>query len=149
MDNKQPTFQTDNPPHTRRASDARNGRPEESNPKVCVGILTFNQAEYIRQALDSVIAQQTNFEFTIVVHDDCSTDGTREIVAEYAAAHPSRIRAILQDKNQFSQGRRVVLILLAAMAGEGRLDGASDGEADRAAEAAAGALLSHGRVPFA
>lgn len=87
-------------------------------PKVCVGISTFNQVGYIRQALDSVLAQRTDFEFEIVVHDDCSTDGTREIVAQYAADHPGRLRAILQDENQFSQGRRIVLLLMAEMAGE-------------------------------
>ncbi len=87
-------------------------------PKVCVGIFTFNHVRYVRQALDSVLAQRTDFEFDIVVHDDCSTDGTREIVAEYTAAHPGRLRAILQDENQFGQGRRVVLLLMAAMAGE-------------------------------
>lgn len=89
-----------------------------TGPKVCVGVFSFNHAKYIRQALDSVLAQQTDFNFEIVVHDDCSTDGTREIVAQYAAAHPDRLRAVLQDKNQFSQGRRVVLLLMAAMAGE-------------------------------
>lgn len=86
--------------------------------KVCVGISTFNQARYIRQAIDSVLAQRTEFDVDLVVHDDASTDGTREIVAEYVAAHPGRVRAILQDENQFSQGRRVVLIMMSEMAGE-------------------------------
>ncbi|MCZ6772667.1 MAG: glycosyltransferase [Proteobacteria bacterium] len=87
-------------------------------PKVCVGIVTFNQAGYIRQALDGALGQKTDFPVEIVVHDDCSTDGTREIVEEYLAAHPDRVRAILQDENQFSQGRRILTILLAHMRGE-------------------------------
>lgn len=87
-------------------------------PKVCVGITTFNQVKYIEQALDSVLGQRTDFAFDIVVHDDCSTDGTREIVEQYAAAHADQIRTILQDENQFSQGRRILPILISEMAGE-------------------------------
>ena len=87
-------------------------------PKVCVGITTFNQAGYIRQALDGALGQKTDFPVEIVVHDDCSTDGTREIVEEYLAAHPDRVRAILQDENQLSQGRCILTILLAQMRGE-------------------------------
>ena len=86
--------------------------------KVCVGISTYNQSGFIRQALDSVLSQETSFHFEILVHDDCSTDGTREIVQEYVAAHPGKVRAILQDENQFSQGRRVIQILLAGMSGK-------------------------------
>lgn len=86
-------------------------------PKVCVGIMTFNQSRYIRQALDSVLSQRTGFDFEVLVHDDCSTDGTREIVEAYVAAHPDRVRAILQEQNQFSQGRRIILIMLPEMVG--------------------------------
>lgn len=87
-------------------------------PKVCVGIMTFNQARFIGQALDGVLSQKMDYEFEIVVHDDCSTDGTREIVEEYVATYPGKVRAILQAENQFSQGRRILPILLAEMRGE-------------------------------
>jgi glycosyltransferase involved in cell wall biosynthesis len=87
-------------------------------PKVSVGIIAFNQGRYIRQALDSVLSQESAFDFDILVHDDCSTDGTREIVNAYVAAHPDRVRAILQDENQFSQGRRIILLMLPEMAGK-------------------------------
>ena len=66
--------------------------------KVCVGVFTYNHASFIRQALDSVLAQKTNFPFEVLVHDDCSTDGTREIVQEYIDANPSRVRAILHAR---------------------------------------------------
>lgn len=68
-------------------------------PKVSVLFITFNHAATVRQALDSALAQQTSFPFELLVGDDCSTDGTREIVAEYARAHPERIRAFLHPKN--------------------------------------------------
>lgn len=70
-----------------------------ADPKVSVLFITFNHVATIRQALDSALAQQTTFPFELLVGDDCSTDGTREIVAEYARAHPHRIRALLHPRN--------------------------------------------------
>jgi glycosyltransferase involved in cell wall biosynthesis len=62
-------------------------------PRVSVSITAFNHAPFIRQALDSVLAQQTPFDVEILVGDDDSIDGTREIVREYAERFPDRIRA--------------------------------------------------------
>jgi glycosyltransferase involved in cell wall biosynthesis len=56
----------------------------EREVKVSVMILAYNHENYIRQALESVVGQRTNFRFEAVVGEDCSTDGTREIVREYA-----------------------------------------------------------------
>jgi len=90
----------------------------KGTPKVCVGVMTYNQSSFIREALDSVLVQKTDFAFDIVVHDDFSTDGTQEIVQAYVKAHPDRVRAILQPENQYSQGRRILQIMLPEMAGE-------------------------------
>ena len=68
-------------------------------PKVSVCVLTFNHARYVRQCLQSFVDQEVNFEFEVIVADDCSTDGTREIVKEFAARHPDYIRAVLNEKN--------------------------------------------------
>ena len=64
-----------------------------SDPRVSVSIISFNHAPFIRQALESVLAQQTPFAVEILIGDDDSTDGTREIVREYAERYPDRIRA--------------------------------------------------------
>ncbi len=69
------------------------------DPKVSVLIITYNHAGTLRQALDSALAQRTSFPFEILVGDDCSTDGSGEIVAEYARAHPGRLRAFLHPRN--------------------------------------------------
>jgi len=74
------------------------------DPKVSVFVLTYNHVEWIGQALDSVLAQQTTFDFELVVADDCSTDGTREVVREYAARHPERIRTFLPERNLGVEG---------------------------------------------
>jgi len=67
--------------------------------KLTVAVLAYNQVQFVRQALDSVLAQQTEFDFDIVISEDCSTDGTREIVREYAAEHPNKIHLLMSTFN--------------------------------------------------
>ncbi len=67
--------------------------------KVSIVTLTFNQERYITEALDSVLAQECDFDFECIVADDCSTDGTREILRRYRQRHPDRIRLILRETN--------------------------------------------------
>lgn len=66
---------------------------------VSVSITTFNHAPYIRAAVEGVLAQQTSFPIELIIGDDCSTDGTREILAEYAGHHADRIRLVLPLHN--------------------------------------------------
>jgi glycosyltransferase involved in cell wall biosynthesis len=68
-----------------------------TTPKVSVSITAFNHAPFIRLALDGVLAQQTDFPVEILVGEDDSTDGTREIVREYAERFPDRITAFFHD----------------------------------------------------
>ncbi|MEQ6343177.1 glycosyltransferase [Vibrio cyclitrophicus] len=72
--------------------------------KVYISIIctTYNQELYIRDAIDSFLAQETEYKFEIVIHDDSSTDSTVEIIKEYQARFPEIVKPILQDKNQFS-----------------------------------------------
>lgn len=67
--------------------------------KVSVCTITYNQAAYIREALDSFLEQQTLFDFEIVVADDASSDGTREILETYKAKYPDKIRLLLHENN--------------------------------------------------
>ena len=71
--------------------------------KVTVRCITYNQKEYIRQCLDGFVLQQTNFRFEAIVHDDASTDGTAEIVREYAEKFPDIIKPIFETENQYSK----------------------------------------------
>jgi glycosyltransferase involved in cell wall biosynthesis len=70
-----------------------------SEPIVSVCLITYNHAKYIAQAIESVLMQQTNFEWELVIADDFSTDGTREIIKEYKTKYPNRIKLILQEEN--------------------------------------------------
>lgn len=67
-------------------------------PKVSVHIITYQHANYIRQAIDSVLMQKTNFHFEVIIGDDDSTDGTREICIEYAEKYPEQIRLFLHQR---------------------------------------------------
>lgn len=68
-------------------------------PKVSVCVVTYNQEKYIRQCLQSIVDQKTNFDFEVIVGEDCSTDGTRAIVMEFAERYPTIIRPLYQEKN--------------------------------------------------
>ncbi len=68
-------------------------------PMVQIVCVTYNQKDYIKEALDSFLMQKTNFKFEVLVGDDCSTDGTTEIVAEYAKKYPDIIKHIHRQPN--------------------------------------------------
>ena len=71
---------------------------EAGRPVVSVLCITYNQEPFIRQTLDSILSQRTDFPFELIVGDDKSSDGTAEIIADYAARHPN-IVAILRPEN--------------------------------------------------
>jgi glycosyltransferase involved in cell wall biosynthesis len=68
-------------------------------PEVSVYIQTYQQLAYIRDAIDGVLAQRAPFGLEIVIADDCSTDGTREVLASYRDRHPELIRLLLPERN--------------------------------------------------
>lgn len=70
--------------------------------KVIIAITTFNLENYISQALDSVLMQETNFEFKIIVGDDCSSDKTQDILKEYKQKYPNKIDVLFSSKNMGS-----------------------------------------------
>ena len=68
------------------------------SPKVSIGLRSYNQKEYLREAIESVLMQDyENME--IVVADDASTDGTQDMLREYEQKHPRRFKIIFNEKN--------------------------------------------------
>ena len=67
--------------------------------KVSVVVITYNQEKYIRETLDNIVSQITNFKFEALVSDDCSTDKTARIISEYAVKYPDIIKPILRKEN--------------------------------------------------
>ena len=68
--------------------------------KVSVTVITYNQENFIRQTLDSVLMQEVNFNYEIVIGEDFSTDNTRKILLDYQDKYPGKIRLLLAEKNQ-------------------------------------------------
>ncbi|SDP36010.1 glycosyltransferase [Selenomonas ruminantium] len=79
-----------------------------TSTEVSIICLTYNHGELLRQSLDSMINQITDFDYEIIVHDDCSMDGTTDILREYAKRYPNLIVPIYEDENQYASGRRIV-----------------------------------------
>jgi glycosyltransferase involved in cell wall biosynthesis len=65
--------------------------------KVSVLITTYNQEAFIAQAVKSVLMQELNFAYEIVIGEDVSTDATRKIVLEFQERYPEKIRVLLRD----------------------------------------------------
>ncbi|CAB4925816.1 unannotated protein [freshwater metagenome] len=80
--------------------------------RVCVLINTFNHVNYIEKCLNSIIEQNTNFLYKIIVHDDCSTDGTKEILLKFYASNPDKILLILENENQWQKGVSNIAMIL-------------------------------------
>ena len=76
---------------------------------VSIFCIAYNHGPYIRQCLDSLLEQKTDFAFEIIVHDDASTDGTTEIIREYELRYPEIIVPIYQKENQYSKGNRAII----------------------------------------
>lgn len=74
------------------------------SPKITVLCLAYNHASYIKDALEGFVSQKTRFSFEVIVHDDASTDGTADIIREYARRYPEIIKPVFQKENQYSRG---------------------------------------------
>ena len=70
---------------------------------VTIHCLVYNHKPYLRQCLDGFVMQKTNFRFEAIVHDDASTDGSTEIIREYAEKYPEIIKPIIETENQYSK----------------------------------------------
>lgn len=57
-------------------------------------MLAYNQERYIAQAIDSILMQKTNFNYQLVIGEDCSTDTTRKICESYAEQQPEKVKLI-------------------------------------------------------
>lgn len=67
--------------------------------KVTVYLSTYNQADYVAQALDSILMQKTSFDFEVIAADDCSTDRTQAIIMDYADRYPGKIIPYFTNPN--------------------------------------------------
>jgi len=66
---------------------------------VSINCITYNHEEYIADAIESFLMQKTDFDFEIIIGEDCSLDGTRKIIEGYVIKYPSKIKLITSEKN--------------------------------------------------
>lgn len=77
----------------------------EETPLLAIRCAAYNQVAFIRKCLDGFAKQKTTFPFVAIVHDDASTDGTSDVIKEYAECYPKIIKAYFEVENQYSKGR--------------------------------------------
>lgn len=75
-------------------------RSDLPTPLVSVSVTTYQHEKYIAQTLDSIVAQQTDFPFEILLGEDNSQDQTRQVCLEYSRKYPELIRLILHDRTK-------------------------------------------------
>lgn len=68
---------------------------------VTVRCLTYNHMPFIRKSLEGFVMQKTNSRFEVVIHDDASTDGTADVVREFAEKYPEIIVPVLEKENLY------------------------------------------------
>ena len=71
-------------------------------PRLSVVCLARNAAPYIKAAIEGFLLQKTNFPIEILIRDDASTDGTAEIIRDYAESNPGMIRTVFREENRSS-----------------------------------------------
>ena len=77
----------------------KNWKGNIDTPLVSVCTITYNHENYIEEALDSFLMQETNFPFELVIDDDCSPDGTADIIKQYMKKYPNIMNVRLRKKN--------------------------------------------------
>lgn len=80
-------------------NEEHNGKNKNNHPKVSVIVPTYNHELYIRKALDSIVSQKLDYDFEVIVGDDCSKDNTPDIVREYGEKYSDIMRVYLREKN--------------------------------------------------
>ena len=69
------------------------------NSKISVCIITYNHEKYIRQCIEGVLCQELDYDYEIIIGEDCSKDGTLSICKELAAKYSDKIRLISRPSN--------------------------------------------------
>src|SRR5699024_8681029 len=68
------------------------------DPVVSVCVQTYQHVDYIEDCLEGILMQKTDFSYEILLGEDASTDGTREICIKYAQKYPDKIRLFLHER---------------------------------------------------
>ena len=72
---------------------------ENENIMFSVELTTYNQKEYIAQTIQSILNQQHDYKYEILISDDCSNDGTQEIIKDFQSKYPEIIKPVYNEHN--------------------------------------------------
>lgn len=78
---------------------------------VTICCITYNHKNYIKKCLNGFLMQETRFPYEILIHDDCSIDGTLDILKEYEKKY-TNIKVLSESDNQFSKGVKIAFDIL-------------------------------------
>ncbi|MBR4582177.1 MAG: glycosyltransferase family 2 protein [Bacteroidales bacterium] len=71
----------------------------ENTPLVSIVTIAYNLEKYLAEAIESVLMQNVNFSYELVIGEDCSKDNTLQIAMDYQSRYPDRIRVLKREKN--------------------------------------------------
>jgi glycosyltransferase involved in cell wall biosynthesis len=94
-----------------RSEDEIVARWQGGDPVVTCICNTYNHVGFIGDALRGMLGQVTGFPFEIIVHDDASTDGTADVVRDFAARYPRIVRPVFQSVNQYAVTKPITFTL--------------------------------------
>lgn len=69
------------------------------NIKLSICCVTYNHEKYLKEALDGILMQKVNFDYEVIISDDCSTDNSQKIIEEYIPLFGDKITVFLGEKN--------------------------------------------------
>lgn len=73
---------------------------------------TYNHKEYLRSAVEGVMSQVVDVPIVLIIRDDASTDGTKELAQKLALRFPGRIELMINEKNHFQTGNGAIAEIL-------------------------------------
>lgn len=75
-----------------------------SEPLLSIIVATYNQEKYIKQAIQSILMQKVNFEYEVLIGEDCSTDNTKKVIEEMMPSFPSSFHVFFRNPNMGRKG---------------------------------------------
>lgn len=84
----------------------------KAEPLVSICCITYNHEKYVENTLNGFTSQITDFPFEILIHDDCSTDHTKDILDRFAQSYKGPIQILYEEENQFSKGANIAFDIL-------------------------------------
>lgn len=93
--------------------DLNNWLKDDDRPiSVDIYCLVYNHGAYLREALDGMLMQETDFPFRIIIHDDASTDDSIAIIREYEKRFPDKIISVIEEKNLYQSGGSIWKVMV-------------------------------------